>query len=158
VGLETVSVPSDAIQQIRRVAAVSLAGSVLAEAAILVIWGLLLYLEGSVLVKILWTIVFCGIGMGSVVAVALILFVVDRLDGWQGVAATSAITALVLGGVCNMLCFRLDSHFFHYFGGAENPTLFIVNGFVMAALGGALGGWLLFTPGGQRRLDRLASR
>lgn len=149
---------SDTSRRYRRIAAVAVAGSVLAETAIFVIWGLILYPEGSILAKFLWTIVFCGIGMGSVVAVALILFVVDRLDGWPAVAATSAITALVLGGVCNMLCFQLDSHFFHYFGGAENPTLFIVNGFVMAALGGALGGWLLFTPRGQRHLDRLTPK
>lgn len=134
---------------------VAVAGSVLAETAIFVIWGLILYPEGSIFAKFLWTIVFCGIGMGSVVAVALLLFVVDQFDGWQAVIATSVITVIVLGGVCNVLCFQLDSQFFHYFGGAENPTLFIANGFVLAALGGALGGWLLFTPSGQRRLDRL---
>lgn len=148
--MDTPSNHLDAGWRYRRVA-----GSVLAEAAIFVIWGLVLYPEGSIPAKFLWTIVFCGIGMGSVVAVALLLFVVDRLEGWNAVAATSALTALVLGGICNWLCFQLDSHFFHYFGGVENPTLFIVSRFVMAALGGALGGWLLFTPDGQRRLDGL---
>lgn len=136
----------------RAVIATCVTATVLGELVIFLVWGLWLFPGGELLPKFIWTVVVCGIGMGSVIAVLLLLFVVDRLGGWTAVAVTTALTVSVLGLLCNWLCYTLDTHFFHFFGGAENPTLFIVNGIVMAAVGGLAIGWLLFIPGGQRLL------
>ena len=136
----------------RAVIATCVSATVLGELVIFVTWGLWLFPGGGLLPKFIWTVVVCGIGMGSVIASSLLLFVVDRLRGWMAVAATTALSVGVLGLLCNWLCFTLDAHFFHFFGAAENPTLFIVNGIVMAAVGGFAIGWLLFIPKGQRFL------
>ncbi|GEM_PF-795520 len=142
-------------QRYRRPLLLGIAASVLAESVIFVVWGLILFPDGNVLTKLLWTVGFCGLGMGSTIGALLVLLVVDRLDGPAAIAATSVLSALVLGVACNLLCYNLDRHYFHYFGGGDTPALFLINGVLMASLGGALIGWLLFTPGGRRRLDRL---
>ena len=149
--------PPDAELRLRylRPLTVAIAGSVLAEAAIFVVWGIILYLGGSLLTKFLWTIVFCGMGMGSALGSILALFVVDRVDGWVAVAITSLLSAAVLGLGCNVLCYQLDTHYFHFFGGSDSPVLFIGSGIVMATVGGAAGGWLMFTRRGRRCLTRL---
>lgn len=139
----------------RRVIQVCLAATVLGELIIFLVWGLWLHPGGNVVNKFLWTVVFCGFGMGSSVAVLLILSVVDKLTGWKAAWAASTITFGILGVLCNWLCFRLDSRYFHYFGGAESPTLFIASGILMSTLGGLLIGWLLFVPSGQRVLRRI---
>lgn len=41
------------------------------------------------------------------------------------------------------------------FGGAEDSFLFLRGGFLMAALGGLIAGWLIFTERGQQVLNRL---
>lgn len=43
----------------------------LGEAFLLVVWGLILFPEGSLLNKILWTIGFCGILMSTLGGVAV---------------------------------------------------------------------------------------
>lgn len=131
-----------------------IAGSVLAEFMIFLIWGLFLYPAGSYLAKFLWTVIFCGFGMGAVTGAIIATFIVDRFEGMKAIILTSVITAFILGVACNLLCFTLDSHFFHYFGAEENPYLFIVNGVVMSALGGLLVGWLLFSNKGKQLLQK----
>ena len=44
---------------------VSLFFAVVGELLLLVIYGIILFPEGNILYKVLWTLVFCGIGMGS---------------------------------------------------------------------------------------------
>ena len=115
---------------------------------------MLLYPEGSLLSKFLWTVLFCGVGMGSAMGTIISLGVVGRLNGSQAILACTLISTVTLGFACNFLCFNLDQHF-HYFGGQDNPQFFIINGIIMAAIGGVLSGWLLFTPSGSRVLDRV---
>jgi hypothetical protein len=43
---------------------------------------------------------------------------------------------------------------FHYFGGSENPALFMANSLVFASVGGALIGWLLFAKKGNLLLEK----
>lgn len=131
----------------------AIALSVAAELGILLIFGMLLSPGGSLLHKTLWTLVFCGLGMGSAVGAFVDLLVVDRLRGLPAVLACAGISSAILGVACNLLCWRLDLHF-HYFGGASNPALFLGGGVVLAALGGAAAGALLFTASGERWLDR----
>lgn len=128
--------------------------SVLGESVIFVVWGLVLYPEGSVLNKLLWTVLFCGVGMGSAVGAAVSLLVVDRLEGWKAVAATTVLSVLLLGVACDLLCLQLDRHFL-YFGGAEDMWFFLGNGLAMAAVGGLAVGWACFVPAGQEAYARL---
>ncbi len=128
--------------------------SVGAEAGLFVVFGLILYPEGSVIHKLLWTVVFCGLGMGGALGASICLLVVDRLQGWAAVVACAALSMLLIGFACDYLCLSLDKHF-HYFGGADNAGLFIGVSVALAGLGGALGGALLFTPKGQEWLARI---
>lgn len=121
--------------------------SIAGEAIIFLVWGLWLYPEGNILHKFLWTFVFCGFGMGAAAAAIVDIFVVEKLKGRKAILATAIISGILLGLFCNFLCFNLDMHF-NYFGGGDTPKLFIWNGIVMSVLGGAFGGWLLFTEKG----------
>jgi hypothetical protein len=133
---------------------VAVALSVLGEASLFVTHGIILYPAGTLLYKLLWTFVFCGIGMGATIGAFLDLFVVGRLSGGKAILASTAFTAVAIGGVCNLLCLSLDRRF-HYFGGDADPALFFTNGLVLATLGGAVIGWLLFTVRGNRLLERI---
>lgn len=144
----------DTVLRLRRALWLSIALSVFGELIILIVWGVILYPSGELATKFLWTVVFCGLGMGSVFGALLVLFVVDRLHGRAAVAASASLSALVLGVGCNVLCFQLDAHYFHSFGGAESPALFIGNGVVVSVLGGALVGWLVFSDRGASLLAR----
>lgn len=124
------------------------------ELMIFIIFGVILFPSGNILSKFLWTVLFCGVGMGSAFGTIVDLAVVGRLKGRSAIIACTIISTVILGFACNLLCFNLDQHF-NYFGGQGSPKLFILNGIVMASIGGFLSGWLLFTESGSRALDRL---
>ena len=140
----------------RRLMGLSIALSVLGETVIFLVWGVLLFREGDLVAKFLWTVVFCGFGMGSALGAALIALPIERLWGWQAVLTTALLSTTLLGVACNWLCFRLDAEYFHYFGGAENPILFLLNGVFMAFLGGGVIGFLAFTSPGSVVLGRVS--
>lgn len=139
----------------RRPIIICLLGATLSEVGIFLIFGLLLFPEGDWVSKFLWTVVFCGVGMGSVLGAAIILFVQDRLTEWNAILATTAWSTALLGIGCNLLCYRLDANYFEYFGGQDNAALFLGNGLIMATVGGFAAGWLLFSVQGMRLLTRL---
>ncbi|SNZ01396.1 hypothetical protein [Flagellimonas pacifica] len=127
--------------------------SVLGEAAIFLIWGMLLFPEGNLIHKFLWTVIFCGLGMGATVGAIIALFVVGRWKGLQAIVLCAELSGIVLGLFCNYLCYNLDMHF-GYFGGKEVPLLFVINGMVLAILGGSLVGWFCFSEKGKRILNK----
>lgn len=134
---------------------VAIAFSVAGEALILVVFGLILFPEGNLLNKVLWTLLYCGVGMGATLGALLNMFVVNRIKSVaSSLFATAILSALVLGVACNLLCLNLDMHF-HYFGGHTNPVLFYVNGLAMSIIGGLMMGWLLFTARGTRVLAKI---
>jgi|TARA_B100000749_G_scaffold280077_2_gene274661 hypothetical protein len=141
-------------KQFQRPLLVGLALAIFGELMIFLIFGVLLYPEGNILSKFLWTVLFCGIGMGSALGVFISLLVVGRLAGKAAILACTIISTITLGFGCNLLCFNLDQHF-HYFGGQQSPQFFIINGIIMAVIGGVLSGWLLFTPSGSKLLSRI---
>lgn len=129
--------------------------SVFGEAIIFVAFGLILFPDGSILNKALWTLIFCGLGMGATTGAAISLFVVKgNYTAKASIMATVVISILFLGLACNALCLNLDL-VFHYFGAHTNPTLFFVNGVVQSAIGGLIAGLLLFTPQGNHILERI---
>ena len=132
---------------------VALFVSVIAELGLFIYFGIILETNGELLNKFMWAVVFCGLGMGSVFGVAIIIFVLDRMTGWFAVSMTTTI-AIILFGVCNLVCFKLDQTF-NYFGGATNPQLFLTTGWLLSIIGGLLVGIFLFTDRGERILDQL---
>ena len=133
---------------------VSIASTVSAEFFLLVVFGIILYPEGPLLNKVLWTLVFCGFGMGATLGTFINLTIEGRWQGWQAIGATMLLSTAILGIACNMLCLTLDRQF-GYFGVEEYSALFMGVGISMAATGGMLIGWLLFADRGRRLLDRL---
>ena len=128
---------------------VSMAG----EGLIFLIFGLLLNGAANWPAKLVWTVGFCGVGMGSGVGAFVDLFVVGRLSGARAILATCGISTALLGVACNLLCWRLDLGL-HFFGGAEHPLVFLGSG-ILGAVSVGLGlGLLLFTKPGQHWLEQ----
>ncbi len=123
------------------------------ELLVFLVFGLLLNGPGDWQTKLLWTVGFCGIGMGSAFGAFVDLLIVGRWTGLRAIMATCVISTVILGVACNVLCWRLDLGL-HYFGGAEHPMLFLTSGIAGAMAGGAAVGALLFSDAGQRWLDQ----
>jgi uncharacterized membrane protein len=153
--MRAVAAYPEAPTRYRRSLVLCLLGAVLIEIGIFLVFGLLMYPGGDWIAKFLWTVVFCGVGMGAVLGAAINLFVLDRLSGWNAVLATTAWSVALLGIGCNLLCYRLDANYFQYFGGQDNAALFLGNGVAVSAIGGLCAGWLLFSVSGTRLLTRL---
>ncbi len=133
---------------------ISIALSVTAEFIIFVVFGLILFPDGPWLNKLLWTIVFCGIGMGATVGTFINLFVVGRWQGWSAIVATTLLATIILGIVCDLLCLNLDRPFL-LFCVVKYSFFFVTGGILMAVVGGLIIGGLLFFERGQRLLSRL---
>lgn len=127
--------------------------SVFGELLIFLIWGVFLYPEGDLLHKFIWTVVFCGFGMGSAIGALIVLLIVGKMRGFLAILFSMLLSMILLGILCNFLCHSLDMHF-GYFGGEDTPALFLFSGFVSSALGGGLVGWLCFTDRGNEVLDK----
>lgn len=124
------------------------------ELFLLIFYGMVLFPEGNMFHKVLWTLVFCGIGMGATVGALTSIFVVDRFDGITAVLMTTLASFLILGIACNWLCLNLDMHF-HYFGASTNPYLFSSGSVIGSIIAGLVIGGLLFTEKGNGILERL---
>lgn len=140
------------LREFRRPILLAILASMLGELVIFVVYGVILYPDGSLLHKFFWTVIFCGVGMGSTAGALVCLLVLGRWDGWRAIVATVVITTLVLGVGCDYLCFSLDRHF-HYFGAHENPAAFWTFGLAASAFGGLAIGWLIFSDRGRRILE-----
>lgn len=138
----------------RRPIVVCTAGTLLSELGLLVVFGLWLFPAGSVVGKALWTIVFCGIGMGLVVGTAVGWLVVGRYDGIKAILATTGLSVAILGVGCNALCFAIDRQLNH-FGAVDRPVLWLASGLVLSIVGGLAAGAILFSRRGQKLLNRL---
>ncbi|MHC4587517.1 MAG: hypothetical protein ACYS3N_23570 [Planctomycetota bacterium] len=124
------------------------------ELLLLILFGIILFPDGSMLHKALWTLVFCGIGMGATLGAFINILVVDRFHGMKAIFTTTALSLIILGIACNLLCLNLDKHF-HYFGGSSNPYLFSFGSVFGSVIGGLIAGTILFTEKGNKYLERL---
>lgn len=102
--------------------------------------------------QFLWLVAFCGLGMGSVFSVAIMLIVLDRMEGSYAVFITTMIAIVLFGVACNALCFTLDQKF-NYFGVENNPQVFLLSGWLLSIIGGFVVGILLFTNHGEKLLS-----
>ena len=126
----------------------------LGEIFLLILYGLILFPDGSLIHKVLWTLVFCGIGMGATLGAFISFFVVDRFNGTKAIFITTLLSLTILGVACNLLCLSLDHHF-QYFGGTSDPYLFFSGGVLGSVIGGIAVGAILFTPKGNEYLEKI---
>lgn len=129
----------------------SIGVSVFGEFLLLIIYGVMLFPGGNLLNKVLWTLVFCGVGMGATLGTFIILLVVGRYAGKRAIIPTTLLTVLLAGIICNQLCLALDRHF-GYFGGGEDPLLFTLGSIIGSTVGGLMIGWLMYRDS-QRNLE-----
>ena len=115
------------INQYSRPIVLAILLSVVGEVYLLIYYGIIQYPQGSFLYKFLWTVVFCGLGMGTTLGAMTVLFIVDRFSGIKAIMATTFLSLILLGLVCNLLCLNLDRHF-QFFGGHEDPVNFFISG------------------------------
>jgi hypothetical protein len=123
------------------------------EFILLLVFGILLFPEGNLFFKFLWTLLFCGVGMGGALGSLINLLIVDRLEGQKAVWATVALSFVLLGILCDLLCLKLDS-IYNYFGGSAHSFEFVIVSLVLSPVAGYLIGWLCFTAPGKRLLGR----
>jgi len=102
--------------------------------------------------KVLWTLVFCPLGMGGAMGGLINCFIVDHYYGKKAAHSTGILALLVLSS-CNYLCYNLDRHF-GWFGASEHPWWFHWR-YPMIWAVGYFNGLLLFTDKGQERLARM---
>ena len=103
--------------------------------------------------KIMWTLFFCGIGMGSTMGTLVNMFITDQYFNSKAIFGTTLLGLLVFG-TCNILCFRLDHHF-DYYGSFNYPVFFLSKGFAAGILGSLFNAYLLFSPNGQKLLIKM---
>jgi hypothetical protein len=133
---------------------VSLFFSVIGELLLLVLYGIILFPEGNMMYKVLWSLGFCGIGMGAILGTGINLLIVGRFAGSKAILLTILLAALTMGLACDLLCLNLDLHF-NYFGAQASPVLFAAGGVLGSLIGGAGIGGLLFSETGRSILDRI---
>ena len=102
--------------------------------------------------KVMWTLVFCPLGMGGAMGSLTNVFIVDHYYGKKAAHFTGILSLLVFS-TCNYLCYNLDRHF-GWFGASEHPMWFHWR-YPMIWFIGYWNGLLLFADKGQERLARL---
>lgn len=133
---------------------ISLFFAVAGELLLLVIYGIILFPEGNLMYKVLWTLGFCGIGMGATLGAGINLFIVGRHAGLKAIFITLLLSFLIMGVACDLLCLNLDLHF-NYFGAQASPLLFSAGGVLGSILAGAGIGGLLFSETGRSLLETI---
>ncbi|BCR93100.1 uncharacterized protein AKAW2_10146A [Aspergillus luchuensis] len=102
--------------------------------------------------KVMWTLVFCPLGMGGAMGGLTNGFIVDHYYGKKAAHFTGILSLLILSA-CNYLCYNLDRHF-GWFGANEHPMWFHWR-YPMIWVVGYCNGLLMFTDRGQERLARV---
>ena len=133
---------------------ISLFFAIVGELSLLVIYGIILFPEGNLMYKVLWTLGYCGIGMGATLGAGINLFVMGRYAGPKAILLTILLSFLIMGVACDLLCLNLDLHF-NYFGAQASPLLFSSGGVLGSLIAGAGIGGLLFSETGRSILERI---
>ena len=125
------------------------------ELALLIYFGIYLNSHGNLIYKIIWTLGFCGIGMGLTLGGLIDIFLIGRVSVRAGIWLTILFSMTTVGISCNLLCLHMNHHF-QYFGGDNvSPYLFFLPGFIGSIVLGWLLGWLIFTEKGNHFLTKI---
>lgn len=118
-----------------------------------VLFGLILSEQEASLKAFLWTVGIGGIGMGSVLGVLIDIVIVGTARGRDAFWATVILAVLSLGLVAKLFTWHMgigDDALAVF----QWPALYLTVGAILALAVGVMLGWLLFTPAGNRMLDR----
>ncbi|PVH90610.1 hypothetical protein DM02DRAFT_547473 [Periconia macrospinosa] len=126
--------------------------SLLAEMIFLAVGIFIMTGTRDLFYKVVWTLVFCPLGMGGAMGGLINWFIVDYHYGKRAVHFTAILSLLILSS-CNYLCYNLDRHF-GWFGATEHPMWFHWR-YPMIWAVGYFNGLLLFTDSGQEKLARV---
>lgn len=124
------------------VVGVAVSMTLAAELFLLTVWGLWMFPGGNLFSKFVWAIV-CGIAMGALISLAILIFVEGVFQEIKAIIAAAGIVTLI-GSLCAILCSQIDLRF-NYFGGESHTLMFILSGIIPAIFGGFLYGWLLYS-------------
>ncbi|KNG94570.1 hypothetical protein [Pseudaestuariivita atlantica] len=139
------SVNPDAHRRVATVLGLAILLTTAAELFYLVVWGMVLFPDGSLPGKLAWTLT-CGLAMGSVMG-AMTLILAEPRQSRAAAFWIAAGTVALVGSYCAWLCSRIDARF-DYFGGPEHGALFVASGVIPAVIGGLLYAWLLYGRSG----------
>jgi hypothetical protein len=110
---------------------------------------------GHYLEKLIWTLGFCGIGMGMTLGGLIDLLLVGRVGPKAGIIGCVVLAVVTTGFACNWLCYHLNREL-DYFGQAGAPAMsFLMPGLLVSPFAGWFLGWACFTEGGDRFLSKL---
>ena len=129
----------------------------LSETAFL-FFGMIVFpqLHPSLIGRLIWTQILCGIGMGAATGAIAYLAASGFKQGSRAALIITAIAGATVFAVCNTVCFFVDSRpGMDYWGSHENPALFLTKGYVVSIIGGLVGSWLLNTKRGVSVLDKI---
>ncbi|GMF69806.1 hypothetical protein BDV35DRAFT_376703 [Aspergillus flavus] len=106
----------------------------------------------DLLYKVMWTFVFCPLGMGGTMGDLINSFIVDHYYEKKAAHFTGILTLLV-PSTCQYLCYNLDRHL-GWFGASDHPIWFHWRYPALWVIG-YMNGLLLFTDEEQARLARM---
>lgn len=113
-------------------------------------------LHPSLIGRLIWTQILCGIGMGAAVGAIAYLATSSFKQGSRAALIITAIAGATVLAACNTVCFFVDTRpGMDYWGTHENPALFFAKGYVAAIFGGVVGSLLLNTERGMSVLNKI---
>ncbi|MBV9160261.1 MAG: hypothetical protein JO281_01620 [Pseudonocardiales bacterium] len=121
-------------------------------------FGMIMFpqLHPSLIGRLIWTQILCGIGMGAATGAIAYLAASGFKQGSRAALIITAIAGATVLAVCNTVCFFVDSRpGVDYWGSHENPALFLTKGYIVSIIGGLVGSWLLNTKRGVSVLDKI---
>lgn len=83
---------------------VALILTITSEAFLLIYYGIIMFHEGNLLYEFLWTIIFCGIGMGATLGALTVVLVAVKYTGLKAIISTTVLSTMLLGIGCNVMC------------------------------------------------------
>jgi hypothetical protein len=113
-------------------------------------------LHPSLIGRLIWTQILCGIGMGAAAGAIAYLAASGFKQGSRAALVITAIAGITVLAACNTVCFFVDTRpGMDYWGTHENPALFLVKGYMASTFGGLVGSWLLNTKRGVSVLNKI---
>lgn len=122
------------------------------EAMVYVLWGMVLYPDGNIVAKLIWTAVDAVV-MALAIGLMVGFIVGQRYEGAVAAVISSFCYAIVLfGGI--LIGYEIEMEM-DLFGVQHDTELFVLTSIVPALLTAPLYGWLLHSKAGKALLVRV---
>jgi hypothetical protein len=122
------------------------------QAMMFVFWGIVLYPDGDMAAKLLWTAA-SGVGMAVAIGLMVGFIVGGRYEGAiAGVISSFCYATVLIAAI--LISYKIDVAL-DMFGVRRDPKLFVLTGVVPTLLTTPLYGWLLHSDFGKSLLARI---